>query len=98
VLGQDSDNRHLLIRNRAGDLAGFVEEVDEETAQPHMERALEGGEAIPGTPGAGTGTTSRNPLEALGVEGENVPAGEVNIALAAPVRPEHEEKIKEKQG
>ena len=43
VEGQDGDNRHLLIRNREGDLAGFVEEIDEEAAHPHLDRVLDGG-------------------------------------------------------
>jgi hypothetical protein len=55
VEGQDGDNRHLLIRNKAGDLAGFVEEVDEETAQPHLDRVLEGGAGLEHTGSQDTG-------------------------------------------
>jgi len=70
VEGQDSDNRHMLIRNHEGELAGFVEEVTIETAQPHIDRALEGG-VRPPTPGMGG--TSGTTLTA--VDTEDPPAG-----------------------
>lgn len=41
VEGQDGDNRHMLIRTKEGELAGFVQEVDEQTAQPHMDNVIE---------------------------------------------------------